>query len=79
MKTKKLEKLHTFQLKSEKLSIILGGKGAPVSSFEGSVTGGGTHEFPEAGGCVCYSYTSDLDLPGGGRGYYGVQRTDLPC
>jgi len=82
MKTKNFEKLASFHLENEKLGNVLGGKGAPVQNFisvEGTTTGGGTISFPEEGGCVCYAYTSDIDLPGGGRGYNGSHKVDDPC
>lgn len=79
---KKLEKLENFKVKNEKLNTILGGgPGSALVNYiaSGTPTGGGESTFPEEGGCYCFSYTSDIDLPGGGRGYYGTQRNDKPC
>lgn len=81
--TKKLEKLENFKLQNEKLSNVLGGKGAPVPSFslDPTVTGGGEVELPSGpgGACVCTGYTSDLDFHNGGMGYNGTFTVPKSC
>lgn len=80
MKTKSLEKLGSFQLQNEKLSMVLGGEGKPVQSFlsvdTGTQTGAGE-------GCIangqCCTYTSDVLYDNGGYTYSGVKFNDKPC
>lgn len=77
---KKLEKLVSFQLQNEKLSMVLGGEGKPVKPSlnvdTGTQTGAGE-------GCIvngqCCSYTSDVLYENGGYTYSGIVFNDKPC
>ena len=77
MKTKSLEKLESFKLKTEKLNTVLGGISAPIINF--SVTGGGEMciDMP-GGGTGCLAYTSDVEFPDGQVMHIG-QTIDKPC
>lgn len=84
MKTKKFEKLESFQLKNEKLETILGGQGAPVKSFysfDAQATEGGERclGLGPNGQYQCVSYSSDTRMGDGSVFFQGEVHIEKSC